>query len=165
MLQATIAGRDFSKEDVSKLLNESERAFQMQKVFAMPNALDFNAKPGKAAKPKAAGKSKAGAKEKAPKADTKDLSLQLHKAGKSIAEIAKERKLVVGTVEAHLAHYIATQEISPKDVIDNRKLKKILSAIKELKTLQLNPIREHLGRDFTFGEIKIGLAAHIAEGD
>jgi len=165
LLQATIAGRDFSKEDVSKLLNESERAFQMQKVFAMPNALDFNAKPAKGAKAKSGGKAKASAKEKVPKADTKDLSLQLHKAGKSIAEIAKERKLVIGTVEAHLAHYIAIQEISPKDVIDNRKLKKILSAIKELKTLQLNPIREHLGRDYTFGEIKIGLAAHIAEGD
>ncbi|MDB5021951.1 MAG: helicase, partial [Pedobacter sp.] len=124
----------------------------------MPNALDFNVKKTKATKSKAPGK------EKSLKVDTKDLSLQLHKEGKSIAEIAKERKLVVGTVEAHLAHFIAIQEISPKGIIDNRKLSKILSAIKELKTLQMNPIREHLGRDYSFGEIKIGLAAHIAEG-
>jgi hypothetical protein len=158
LLRATINGKDFSKDDVNKLLNASEREFQMQKVFAMPNALDFNAKKTKTSKVKAPGK------EKAVKGDTKDLSLQLHKEGKSISEIAKERKLVVGTVEAHLAHFIAIQEISPKGIIDSRKLSKILSAIKELKTLQMNPIREHLGRDYSFGEIKIGLAAHIAEG-
>jgi ATP-dependent exoDNAse (exonuclease V) alpha subunit len=158
LLKATINGLDFSKDDVNKLLNATEREFQMQKVFAMPNAIDFNAKKSKAAKPKAPGK------EKADKVDTKDLSLQLHKEGKSIAEIARERKLVVGTVEAHLAHFIALQEISPKGVIDSRKLSKIMAAIKELKTLQMNPIREHLGRDYSFGEIKIGVAAHIAEG-
>jgi hypothetical protein len=159
LLRATIAGQDFTKEDVNKLLNQAEREFQLQKVFAMPNALDFNAKKTRAGKPKAE------KKDKVPKVDTKDLSLQLHREGKSIAEIAKERKLVVGTVEAHLAHYIATQEISAKGIIENRKLDKILKAIKELKTLQMNPIREHLGRDFSFGEIKIGVAAHLAEGD
>jgi hypothetical protein len=159
LLRATIVGQDFTKEDVNKLLNQAEREFQLQKVFAMPNALDFNAK-----KPRAS-KAKAEKKDKAPKTDTKDMSLQLHREGKSIAEIAKTRKLVVGTVEAHLAHYIATQEISAKGIIDNKKLDKILKAIRELKTLQMNPIREHLGRDYTFGEIKIGVAAHLAEGD
>lgn len=156
LLQATINGKDFTKEDVTKLLNERDRESRIQKILLMPNTLDFNAKKAKTSKAKTK-------VEKKEKADTKDLSLQLHREGKSILEIAKERQLVVGTVEAHLAHFIATQEISPKDVIDNRKLSKILTAIKELKTLQLNPIREHLGRDYTFGEIKIGLAAHIAE--
>jgi hypothetical protein len=151
LLRATISGKDFTKDDVTKLLNERDRESRIQKILLMPNTLDFSAKKAKASKLKV------------EKADTKDLSLQLHREGKSIMEIAKERKLVVGTVEAHLAHFIATQEISPKDVIDNRKLNKILKAIKELKTLQLNPIREHLGRDYTFGEIKIGLAAHLAE--
>jgi hypothetical protein len=28
----------------------------------------------------------------------------------------------------------------------------------------MNPIRAHLGREYSFGEIKIGLAAHLAEG-
>jgi len=159
LLKATIADEEFTKDDVSKLLNEADRAFQLQKVFAMPNTLDFNA-----VKPKSTRK-KAEKKEKEPKADTKDLSLQLHKAGMSIAEIAKERKLVISTVEAHLAHFVARQEIDASGLMDKRKLKKILSTIRELKTMQLNPIREHLGRDYSFGEIKIGLAAHLAEGD
>ncbi|MNY48679.1 hypothetical protein D3C86_1840310 [compost metagenome] len=73
--------------------------------------------------------------------------------------------MVVGTIEGHLAHYVALQEISAKDIIGSKKLDKILDAIKELKTLQMNPIRERLGRDYSFGEIKIGVAAHLAERD
>jgi hypothetical protein len=159
LLKATIADEEFTKDDVHKLLNEADRAFQLQKVFAMPNTLDFNA-----VKPKSTRK-KAEKKDAAPKVDTKDVSLQLHKEGMSMAEIAKERKLAVSTVEAHLAHFVAKQEIDASGLMDKRKLKKIMSAIRELKTMQLNPIREHLGRDYSFGEIKIGLAAHLAEGD
>lgn len=159
LLQATMANQEFTKADVNKLLNEADRAFQLQKVFSMPNALDFNA-----AKPKAA-KKKAEKKDKEPKVDTKDLTLELHKTGMSIAEIAKERKLAASTVEAHLAHFVARQEIPASGLVDKRKLKKIISAIRELKTMQLNPIREYLGRDYSFGEIKIGLAAHLADGD
>jgi hypothetical protein len=159
LLKATIADQEFTKDDVNKLLNEADRAFQLQKVFSMPNALDFNA-----AKPKAT-KQKSEKKEKEPKADTKDLSLQLHKEGLSIQEIARERKLVVSTVEAHLAHFVAKQEIQASGLMDKRKLKNIISTIRSLKTMQLNSIREHLGRDYSFGEIKIGIAAHLAEGD
>lgn len=164
LLKATMEQQEFTKDDVHKLLNEADRAFQLQKVFNMPNStLDFNEVK---AKPKGkTTKKKAEATEKAPKVDTKELTLQLHRQGMSVAEIARERKLVAGTVEAHLAHYVATQEIPATGLMDKRKLSKIMSAIKTLKTMQLNPIREHLGRDYSFGEIKIGLAAHLAESE
>lgn len=164
LLKATMQQQEFTKDDVSKLLNEADRAFQLQKVFNMPNnTLDFNEVKAKS-KSKSTRK-KAEAKDKAPKVDTKDLTLQLHKQGLSVAEIAKERKLVASTVEAHLAHFVATQEIPATGLMDKRKLRKIINAIRELKTMQLNPIREHLGRDYSFGEIKIGLAAHLAESE
>jgi len=164
LLQATINGKEFTKQDVSALLSQAERAAQMEKVFAMPGKLDFTEKKGRTTKA-GAGKSKAIKVEKEPKADTKELSLILLKEGKTIAEIAEERKMVAGTIEGHLAHYVALQEISAKDIIGTKKLDKILDAIKELKTLQMNPIRERLGRDYSFGEIKIGVAAHLAERD
>jgi len=154
LLQATINGTDFTKTDVGSLLNQAEREAQMKTVYAMPNQLDFTAKkerPKKAAAPKK------------PKEDTKVVSLELFQNGKSITEIAAERKMVVGTIEGHLAHYVALQEISAKDILGSKKLNKILEAIKELQTMSLNPIRDHLGKSFTFGEIKIGIAAHLAE--
>jgi len=160
LLNATINGSEFTKKDVNALLSQAERAAVMEKVFAVPGKLDFTAKKTKSTKAKTA-----VVKEKAPKVDTKEVSLELHKEGKTIAEIARDRKMVIGTIEGHLAHYVAKQEISAKDILGSKKLDKILKTIRELKTMQMNPIREHLGRDFSFGEIKIGLAAYLAEGE
>ncbi|WP_432711927.1 helix-turn-helix domain-containing protein [Pedobacter sp.] len=160
LLKATIEGKEFTKKDVSKLLDEENRALEMKKVFAMNNTLDFTAKKPATRKP-ATGKGKS-AVTKAPKEDTKELSLQLLKRGKTPIEIAEERKMVIGTIEGHLAHYVATQEISAKEVIGRRKLDAILGAINKLKTSQMSALRDYLGREYTFGEIKIGLAAHMA---
>jgi len=160
LLKATIRGEEFTKKDVNDLLDEANREFEMKKVFAMPNTLDFTAKKSKTSKTK-----KTEVKEKVPKVDTKELSLQLLKEGKTVQEIATERKMALGTIEGHLAHYIAKQEISAKEIIGAKKLQKILEAIRELKTLQMNPIRDRLGREYSFGEIKIGIAAHLADGD
>jgi hypothetical protein len=166
LLSAVMENREFKKQDVERLINTGARGNRMLSVFAMEDTDDFTTK--KSAKAgKAGGKPKKSAKAviKEPKVDTKELSLEMHKAGKTLTEIAAERKMVIGTIEGHLAHYVARQEISAKDVIGTRKLDQILGAIKELKTLQMNPIRERLGRDYSFGEIKIGLAAHLAEGE
>ncbi len=162
LLKATIEGKEFTKEDVNELLDEAGREEEMKKIFGNSNTLDFTTKsPGR--KP-ASGKTKKTTL-KEPKEDTKELTLKLLQQGKTPLEIAKERKMVIGTIEGHLAYYVAKQEISAKEVIGGRKLEKILEAIRALKTLQMNPIREHLGREYTFGEIKIGVAAHLAEGD
>jgi len=154
LLQSTIDGTDFTKTDVSSLLNQTEREAQMEKVYAMPNKLDFTAKKERSKKPVA---------EKPPKEDTKVVSLEMFKNGKNIEEIASARKMVIGTIEGHLAHYVAQQEIAAKDILGRKKLEAILDAIKSLKTLSLTPIRAHLGKSFTFGEIKIGIAAHLAD--
>ncbi|WP_316746512.1 helix-turn-helix domain-containing protein [Pedobacter gandavensis] len=162
MLNSTIKGTEFTKKDVTALMSQEERAATMAKVFAVPGKLDFTAKK---AKPAAKGKTAAPKVEKEPKVDTKEVSLEMLKAGKTLSEIASERKMVIGTIEGHLAFYVAKHEVSAKDIIGKKKLDKILKAIQDLKTLQMNPIREHLGRDYTFGEIKIGVAAHLAEGE
>jgi hypothetical protein len=164
LLSSVIEKKEFKRQDVERLISVSARGNRMQQVFAMEGTADFTAK--KSAKGKLPGKAKKPAKaEKEPKADTKALSLELLKKGKSIAEIALERKMVIGTIEGHLAHYVAEREISASEIIGARKLDKILSAIRELKTRQMNPIREHLGREYSFGEIKIGIAAFVAEGE
>ncbi len=165
LLAAVMENREFKRQDVERLINTGARGTRMLSVFAMEDTHDFTVKKaGKAGRTGGKPKKSAKAIDKEPKADTKALSLELHKAGKTLTEIAAERKMVIGTIEGHLAHYVAKQEISAKDVIGSRKLDQILAAIKELKTLQMNPIRERLGRDYSFGEIKIGVAAHLAEG-
>ncbi|MBG6235157.1 hypothetical protein IWX76_001725 [Pedobacter sp. CAN_A7] len=158
LLKATMEGKEFTRNDVMALLDEAQRELDMKKVIGLSNTLDFTAKKKAPARIKKA-------TDKAPKEDTKTLTLALLNQGMTPQEIAMERKMVIGTIEGHLAHYIALQEIPAHKAISKGKLNAILKAIKELKTLQMNAIRTHLGRDYTFGEIKIGVAAHIAEGD
>ncbi|PIQ16398.1 MAG: hypothetical protein COW67_03185, partial [Flavobacteriales bacterium CG18_big_fil_WC_8_21_14_2_50_32_9] len=67
-------------------------------------------------------------KEKTPKKDkidTKKLSFDLYKQGKSIPEIAKERSLVEGTITGHLAYYVGLGMIDVKELVDEQKFKAI----------------------------------------
>jgi hypothetical protein len=37
--------------------------------------------------------------------------------------------------------------------------------INELKSVKLNEIKEHLGKSFAYGEIKIAIASFLADGN
>ncbi|WP_457287336.1 helix-turn-helix domain-containing protein [Pedobacter sp. UYP24] len=162
LLEAVIEKRDFKRADTDALIDVSTRGKRMLRVFAMEGTVDFTKKKVPRAKATKSNKTTEG---KEPKQDTKELSLELFKEGKNIRQIAAERKMAEGTIEGHLAHYVAKQEIAGKDLIGSGKLDQILKTIKELKTIQMNAIRDKLGRDYSFGEIKIGIAEHLAEGD
>ena len=161
LLASIMENKELRRADVEKLLNLSVRTARMLKVFAMEGTMDFTQKKTPKAKSTKTKKAGTGA---APKIDTKELTLEMFNEGKSVGRIAADRKMTVGTIEAHLAHYIALGEISAKKIIGSAKLEKILKAIKDLKTIKLNELREKLGRDYSFSEIKIGIAAHLADG-
>ena len=50
-------------------------------------------------------------KQKKEKIDTKLVSLTMYRSGKTMAEIAKERGITIGTVEGHLGYYVGTGEL------------------------------------------------------
>ncbi|HBE41865.1 MAG TPA: helicase, partial [Bacteroidales bacterium] len=50
-------------------------------------------------------------KEKKVKEETKKISYDLFREGKTVAEIAEERKLSINTIEEHLAYYVGKGEI------------------------------------------------------
>ena len=67
---------------------------------------------------------------KPPKVNTKEVSLNLYKSGKSIEEIATTRSLTAGTIAGHLGHYIALGEVDIFKLMDSSKvtaLEKILA--------------------------------------
>lgn len=98
-----------------------------------------------------------------PKPDTKRISLDMWRAGKSIADIAKERGLVPSTIESHLAHWIAQKELSVHDVLSTNKVAAIQQRLAENPDKPLGEIRLLLGEDFSFGEIRMVMAAMQAE--
>jgi ATP-dependent DNA helicase RecQ len=54
------------------------------------------------------------------KTDTKTISFNLYKEGKTIAEIAAERKLTIGSIETHLIPFITDGEIDINDIVPEK---------------------------------------------
>ena len=93
-------------------------------------------------------------KEKKSETNTKELSLQLHKAGKSIYEIAQERNLTTNTIENHLLHFIGTPEIDIFALIDNHKIEKIIDQSLHTNVSSLTQLKDMLGDEISYWEIK-----------
>jgi hypothetical protein len=163
MLAAAIYGTELTKEDVLALHDLTSRTSKIQKAYTLPNKEEFNP-----SSEESYSKFVRSRKEKAPKqpkVDTKELTLSLFKEGKNLKEIAQERKVTQSTIEGHLAYFVAKNEIKASELIPEKKLDAITSAILELKSLKLNELRDHLGKSYAFGEIKIAVAAYLAESN
>jgi nucleoside-triphosphatase THEP1 len=98
--------------------------------------------------------------EKREKGITNKISFDLYKEGKTIEEIAIERGMAITTIEGHLSHFIATGELDVRKFISDKKLQEILKVIVEVGGEQLTPIKQLLGDDYSFGEIRMALAHH-----
>jgi hypothetical protein len=91
--------------------------------------------------------------------DTKEASLALLKTGLNINEIAKKRKLAVTTVEKHLTHFVKTGRLDVFEVIERDKYDIIAGyLLKKSDTENLTDIKNKLGDDFSYGEIRLVMA-------
>jgi ATP-dependent DNA helicase RecQ len=86
--------------------------------------------------------------------DTRRLSLEMFRQGKGVSEIAKERNFVASTIEGHLASFIPTGEFNIYDLIPERKVTEILEVLDQVGGNSALPIKERLGEDYSFGEIR-----------
>jgi len=106
-------------------------------------------------KPKASKKPKA---EKPAAGSSMDASLQMFLEGTSIDDIAAERRLSVGTVESHLAAFIASGDLSITKVVPFDRLRTILETIESTgQYAAAKPIRDLLGDEYSYGEIRMVL--------
>ncbi len=94
-------------------------------------------------------------KAKEVKEKTWELSYKLYKQGRSIIEIAKERGFVTGTIQSHLAKYIAKGELDIKEFVDEKKIKEILKFYKKDNEANSSDIKNKLGSDTSYSEIKM----------
>jgi ATP-dependent DNA helicase RecQ len=90
--------------------------------------------------------------------DTKLQTLDLYKSGKEIAQIAAQRNLSVVTIETHLAFFIENGTLSINDFVSPEKFGKIQNAILQHGDKVLAPVRESLGEDFSYREIRMTIA-------
>jgi GTPase SAR1 family protein len=115
-------------------------------------------------------KSNMAAKETNPKRERKEksseektptniLSFNLFKEGKSIAEIAKERNMTMGTIEGHLASFIASKQINIDDLVSVEKQGLIKEAAKIHGKESFKMLKENLPEHISYGELRMVLTA------
>jgi ATP-dependent DNA helicase RecQ len=92
--------------------------------------------------------------------ESRRLSLRLFKEGKSIQEIANIRKFVESTIESHLASFIHTGEIGIQELVPKPKIMKIIDVVKEVGGNSAVPIKEKLGDEYSFAEIRAVMNYH-----
>jgi len=143
----------FGKAKVEKYGDEVIDAVE---EFCTRNGIETNmaALPSKASKEKAQREKNA-----VTKTDTKTMSFNLYKEGKSVAEIATERNLGIETIEGHLVPFILEGEIEIDDLVPVNKQQLILDAVAKYGSLSLKILIENLPVLTTYGEIKMVLAA------
>ena len=101
-------------------------------------------------------KEKKEKKEKKQKGDSRRLSLEMFRSGKTIEEIAEERNLAVSTIGTHLAKYVETGELIVTDFIPRERLR--LAEEKLRAGSPDDPVYYTLHPDFSNTEIMMILA-------
>jgi hypothetical protein len=82
------------------------------------------------------------------------ISLELYREGKSISEIAGIRSMALSTVESHLTAYVATGEVSIEAFVNREELNAILKTIRENTDAGSARLKELLGADVSYAQIK-----------
>lgn len=94
------------------------------------------------------------------KTDTYAESLALFEKGNSITEIAEIRSLTMGTIENHLLRYIRSGEIEISKIIAAEKINQIQQVLDNNPSQKITAIKELLGENISFGEIRFVVAAN-----
>ena len=86
--------------------------------------------------------------------DTKEISLNLFKSGKTISEIAEERMMATSTIEGHLAHFVRLGEIPLKGLLPDEKIETISDFFRKNGLCPASQARTQLGENYSFSEIR-----------
>ena len=128
---------------------------EMVQDYCHDNGLDTRIylkqnRPGKKPRP-------AVVKERA--SDTKKLSYDLYRQGKTITEIATTRMLSNITIETHLSYYISIGELAVEQFIEPYQKKLVEEAITKFGSTSLKKLKDNLPEEISYGNIRMVEAA------
>ena len=91
---------------------------------------------------------------KPPKSDSKLISFEMFKSGRSIPDIATERGMAISTIEGHLAHYVGTGEVGIEELVTAEKTTQISQWFLQNKTFNLGSAKAGLGESVNYSELR-----------
>ena len=84
------------------------------------------------------------------------VTLRLYQQGLSVEAIAQERNLQVRTIYNHLSELIAlNQPVDINSFVSPQKQPVIKAALLEIGMTSLTPVKDYLGDNYTYTEIKL----------
>jgi hypothetical protein len=89
------------------------------------------------------------------KTDTKTLSLNLFKSGKTVSEIAAERTLTQGTIEGHLAHFVGLGELDIFSLMSQEQVSEITTYLKVNNSATSTEVKAYFEDKYTYHQIKL----------
>jgi uncharacterized protein YpbB len=93
--------------------------------------------------------------EKTPKKPTSQITYELWVERNSIEEIANLRKLTVATILSHFTKLIQDKAVSINDIMPEDKIEILTKAFYGYKEESLTPMKEQLGDDFSWEELRM----------
>jgi uncharacterized protein YpbB len=94
-------------------------------------------------------------KKKSEKKSTYQKTLDLFDAGKSIAEIAEERKFNVSTIYSHLERLIKDEELDIEHVLDAEKLEHLKKTLGKEMEGNISEAKEKVGSNTSWEDLKL----------
>jgi len=88
---------------------------------------------------------------------TKKISLELFKSGKTVAQIAIERDLNVNTITGHLASFIVSGEVKITDLMSTEHYEELKAIIPKQKFENLSDLKHQIDSKYTYGELRLVL--------
>ena len=95
---------------------------------------------------------------KSTPSDTKEISFNMFNKGIPILKIAKERGLVESTIQGHLGFYVETGKLDINRLISSERQKAIKKILASVPNNSYKSIKNELGDDYSYGEIKLMLS-------
>ncbi len=147
MVKSATENSEFSKDKINTAQENKERIEELKVIPKKEKRVR-----------QSRGSTRDGEQSLAKKIDTKKVSFDLYKSGKTIEEIASERKMVQMTIEGHLAHFAGLGMIDVKLFVEEEKMKNIITVSKTLDTTLFGPIKQSLGDEYSYSEIRFAMA-------
>ncbi len=88
------------------------------------------------------------------KKDTKLISYNLFKAGKSLPHIARERDMAISTIEGHLAHFVGSGELSVNEFASPDKIALITRYFRNRENYSISSAKEALGELVSWSDLR-----------
>lgn len=160
LTEALLTGRELDKHVI---VNQEIKNYKTTKVSLVRNELreskttfdfdtDFIEVKTKSSKKKVA---------KKDKISTYDQTLEMLKDGKTVDEISRERQLGETTIYGHCVRLIRLEKLALDEVLEQDRINALSDIFDQYDGMSLTPLKEKVGNDFTWEELKLYQASLI----